>query len=175
MAVSKQKKEVVLKKLDEKFGKAKAVYFADFKGIPLKKMGALRKKLREAGVDYVIAKKTLYKIAIKNNNLPEAPDNIMAGSVGAAFGYDDVVAPVKILSDFAKEVEQLQVLGGMVDGKIMSKADAKALASLPSRQELLAKLVGSLKSPISGFHGVLSGVLRNFVYTLKAIEDKKNA
>ncbi len=175
MAVTKAKKADVLKKLEEKFSRAKAVYFSDYRGIPVKKLGALRKKLREAGVDYVVAKKTLYKIALKKNNLPEAPDEIMTGPVGAAIGYDDVVVPVKILNDFAKDAEQLQILGGIAEGKILSKAQAKELALLPSKEQLLAKLVGALKSPIYGFHGALSGVLRKFVYAMAAVRDKKHA
>lgn len=175
MAVTKAKKEEVLKKLDEKFSRAKAIYFSEYRGMPVSKLGALRKKLRAAGVDYVVAKKTLYRIALKNNNLPEVADELMAGTVGVAIGYDDVVAPVKILSDFTKEAEQLKILGGMVEGKVVSIAQAKELAALPSKEQLLAKLVGSLKSPISGLHGVLSGVLRSFVYAINAVKDKKAA
>lgn len=175
MAVTKAKKADVLKKLEDKFGKAKAVYFSDYRGMPVKKLGALRKKLRESGVDFVVAKKTLYRIAIKKNNLPEVPDEILTGPVGAAFGYNDVVIPVKVLAEIAKDAEQLQILGGLVEGKYISKAQAKELASLPSKEQLIAKLLGSLKSPISGFHGALAGVLRKFVYGLAAVRDKKSA
>lgn len=174
MAVTKEKKSVQLKELNDLFGKAKAVYFGNFRGLTVKKTVDLRKKLHKANVDYVVAKKSLYKIAIKNNNLPEVSDEILEGPVGVAFGYDDVVAPVKILHDFAKDAEtKFEILGGIVEGRVMTKAEAKALAMLPSREELLAKLVGSMKSPISGFHGVLSGVLRKFVYALNAVKDKK--
>jgi len=175
MAVTKARKADVLKKLDDKFGKAKAIYFSDYRGIPVKKLGALRKKLREAGVDYVVAKKTLYKITLKKHNLPDVPDDILAGPVGAAIGYDDIVTPVKILKEFTKEAEQLQILGGVAEGKLISKAQALELASLPSREQLLAKLVGSLKSPLYGIHGALSGVLRKFVYAMAAVRDKKTA
>ncbi|HRY90802.1 MAG TPA: 50S ribosomal protein L10 [Candidatus Gracilibacteria bacterium] len=175
MAVTKAKKADVLKKLEEKFSRAKAVYFSDYRGMPVKKLGTLRKKLREAGVDYVVAKKTLYKIALKKNNLPEVPDDILAGPVGAAIGYDDVVVPVKVLNDYTKEAEQLQILGGIAEGKLLSKAMAKELANLPSKEQLLAKLVGSLKSPLYGLHGVLSGVMRKFVYAMAAVRDKKQA
>ena len=175
MAVKKAKKADVLKKLEEKFSRAKAVYFSDYRGIPVKKLGSLRKKLREAGVDYVVAKKTLYKIALQKNNLPEVSDEILAGPVGAAIGYNDVVIPVKILNEFIKDAEQFQILGGIVEGKVVNKAQAKALAQLPSREQLLAKLVGSLKSPLYGIHGALSGVLRKFVYAMAAVRDKKTA
>ncbi len=175
MPVTKERKAKVLKELDEKFGKAKAIYFSNYRGLTVKKMTDLRKKLFKSKVDYMVAKKTLYRIAIKNNKLPEAPDNVLEGPVGAAFGYDDVIAPIKALYEFAKDAEKFEILGGLVEGRYISKAEAKALAMLPSREELLAKLVGSMKSPISGFHGVLSGVLRKFVYAMAAVRDKKTA
>jgi len=173
MAITKEKKDEILKKLDDKFGKAKSVYFADYRGLSVQNMGDLRQKLREEGVEYVIAKKTLMKLSVKNANLPEIPDELMEGPVGAAFGYEDEIAPVKILHNYAKEVDALQILGGLVEGKYITKAEATELAKLPSKDELLAKLVGSLKSPISGFHGVLSGVLRNFVGVMGAYQEKK--
>jgi len=175
MAVTKEKKAEVLKELNDMFKRAKAVYFSGYRGITVKKMVALRKKLHKSGVDYMVAKKTLYNIAAKNNNLPEIPADITQGPVAAAFGYDDVVIPARLLHEFAKEAEQLEILGGMVDGKYISKAQAKELALLPPKEQLLAKLVGSMKAPISGLHGALSGVLRKFVYALAAVRDKKPA
>lgn len=175
MAVNKAKKEEVLKILEDKFAKAKAIYFSDYRGLTVKQVGQLRRKLRENGVDYYVAKKTLMRLSAKNVNLPEIPNDIMTGPVGAVFGYDDVVLPVKTLHTFAKNSEKLEILGGFVDGKYISKSEAMTLAELPSREELLAKLVGSMKSPISGFHGVLSGVMRSFVYALKAVSEKGGA
>lgn len=175
MAVSKATKAEVLKELNDMFSRAKAVYFSGYRGMPVKKMVALRKKLHKEGVDYMIAKKTLYNIAAKNNNYPEIPADITPGPVAAAFSYDDVVIPARLLQEFTKEAEQLEILGGMVEGKYITKAQAKELALLPSKEQLLAKLVGSMKSPISGLHGVLSGVLRKFVLALAAVRDKKPA
>ncbi len=173
MPVTKQQKAEILKELNDKFGKAKAIYFSKNKGLPVKKVGDLRKKLFKEGVELMVAKKTLFRLASKNNNLPELPNELMDGPVSAAFGYGDVISPARVLYDFAKENENLELLGGLVEGRLLSKAEAKHLATLPSREVLLAKLVGSMKSPISGFHGVLAGVLRKFVYGLKAVHDKK--
>ncbi|MBU0668457.1 50S ribosomal protein L10 [Patescibacteria group bacterium] len=175
MAVTKEKKADILIDLDEKFGRATAVYFTDYRGLTVKDIGELRKRLRSQGVDYRVAKKTLMRISLKNSNLPDAPSEVLQGPVGAAFGYDDVIAAVKILHTFSKEKDALKILGGLVEGKFISQAEAMELAQLPSREEILAKLVGSMKAPISGFHGVLSGILRSFVYALKAIEEKKPA
>lgn len=175
MAVSKEKKEEVLKELDKKFSEAKCVYFADFRGLSVSQLGKLRRELRDQQVDYKVAKKTLMKISVKNANYDDIPDDLMQGPVGAAFGYSDEITPVKVLHKFSKEFENLEILGGMISGKYMSKADAIALAQLPSREELLAKLVGSMQAPISGFHAVCSGVMRNFVYACKAVADKKGS
>ncbi len=173
MAVTKAKKEEVLQMLDEKFGKAKSVYFADFRGMTVKDLHTLRGKLREHNVEYVVAKKTLMKIAAKNNKYAEIPDDVMQGPVGAAFCYEDEVAAVKAMHEFAKKVENLKILGGLLEGKYMNKAEAIQLAQLPSKKELLAKLVGTMKAPISGFHGVLHGVMRGFVGVVNAYQEKK--
>jgi len=175
MAVTKAKKAEILKELEEKFGKSKAVYFSDYRGLTVKQISQLRRKLRESNAEFCVAKKTLMQLSVKKVNMPEIPEGLMDGAVGAVFGYEDVLAPVKTLNTFRKEAEKLSILGGFLDGKYISKSEAVELAQLPSREELLAKLVGSMKAPISGFHGVLSGVLRNFVYALKAVSDKKSA
>ena len=174
MAVSKQKKNEILKQLEEKFAKAKAVYFAEYRGIPVKEITKLRKKMVGEGIDYVVAKKTLIRLAAKNSNLPEVDKSLLTGPVAAVFGYDDVVKPSKLLAEFGKTQEGLKIVGGLLDGKILSKADAVAMSKLPSREELLAKLVGSMKAPVSGFHGVLHGVLSKFVRTLDAVSKKSN-
>jgi large subunit ribosomal protein L10 len=175
MAVAKAKKSEVLKEVSEKFGKAKAIYFSGYRGINVKKMVALRKKLKQSGVDYAIVKKTLLQIAAKENNMPAIPADIMKGPVAAVFGYDDVIVPAKVLYEFSKDAEQIELLGGLIDGKYMNKSQAVELAQLPSRTELLAKLVGTLKAPISGLHAVMSGVLRSFVLAMAAVRDKKGA
>ena len=173
MAVTKAKKNEVLAKLNDRFSKAKVVYFSSYSGIQVKKVTALRKQLKKAGVDFMVAKKTLMQIAAKNNGFPEVPADVMAGPVAAVFGYDDIIIPAKTLHGFSKEAEQIALLGGLVDGKVVNKMQAKQLATLPSREELLAKLVGSMKSPISGLHATLSGVLRGFVMVMKGAADKK--
>lgn len=159
MAITKDKKGQILKKLEDKFSKAQAVYFAENKGLTVKDVSALRKKLRESGVDFVVAKKTLMKLAAKNQNLPEITDEIMTGPIAAVIGYEDMIIPSKIVKDFGATVDNRVVLtGGIMEGKLLSKAQAMELASLPSKQELLARLVRTIKGPISGFYMVLKGL-----------------
>lgn len=173
MPVTKARKEEVLKSLEEKFSKAKSVYFSKNSGLEVNDINDLRKKLKKEGIDLMVAKKTLIQLAAKKNGVAEIPADVMDGPITAAFSYKDEVAPAKILHTFAKDHEALELMGGVVAGKLMNKAEAKQMATLPSREELLAKLVGSMKSPISGFHGVLAGTLRKLVYAVKAVHDKK--
>ncbi len=159
MAITKDKKGQILKKLEDKFSKAQAVYFAENKGLTVKDVSALRKKLRENGVDFVVAKKTLMKLAAKNQNLPEVTDEVLPGPIAAVIGYQDMILPSKIVKDFGATVDNKVVLtGGIMEGKLLSKAEAMELASLPSKQELLARLVRAIKGPVSGFYMVLKGL-----------------
>lgn len=174
MAITKEKKGQILKDLEEKFAKAKAVYFAQNKGLSVKQTMDLRRALRAEDVDFVVAKKTLMKLAAKNSSLPELTDEVLDGPIAAVIGYEDSVLPSKLVKDFGKTAEEKVVLtGGILDGKILNQAEAIQIASLPSKQELLAKLVGSMKAPISGFHGALHGLLGKFVRTVDAVRAQK--
>jgi large subunit ribosomal protein L10 len=159
MPITKSQKGQILKGLEEKFSRAKAVYFAENKGLTVKDVTNLRKKLREQGVDFVVAKKTLMKLAAKNQNLPEISDDVLPGPIAAVIGYEDMILPSKIVKDFGDTVEKKVILtGGIMDGKLLSQAEAIELASLPSRQQLLARLVGAMKSPLTGFYMVIKGL-----------------
>ena len=105
MAITKKQKGQILQNLEEKFSRAQAVYFAENKGLTVKDVSALRKKLHENGVDFVVAKKTLMKLAAKNQNLPEISDEVLTGPIAAVIGYADMVIPSKIVKDFAATVE----------------------------------------------------------------------
>jgi len=156
MAITKKQKDQILKNLEEKFSRAQAIYFAENKGLSVKNVSALRKKLHENGIDFVVAKKTLMKLAAKNQNLPEFTDEVLTGPIAAVIGYADMIIPSKIVKDFGATVENKVVLtGGMMEGKLLSKAQANELASLPSKQQLLAMLVGTMKAPITGFYMIL--------------------
>lgn len=159
MAITKSQKGQILKDLEEKFSKAKAVYFAENKGLTVKDVTNLRRKLREQGVDFVVAKKTLMKLAAKNQNLPEISDEVLPGPIAAVIGYEDMILPSKIVKDFGDTVEKKVILtGGIMEGKLLSQAEAVELASLPSKQQLLARLVGAMKSPLTGFYMVIKGL-----------------
>ncbi len=171
MAITKEKKAEILQDLVEKFGKSKTVVFSDYRGLDVSSISDLRNKLRESGSEAKVAKKTLIKLAVKENNLGEIGDDIMKGPVAVTFSYEDEFSGLKVLFNFSKDNENLKLLGGIIDGKIVSGDEIIALAKLPSKEELYAKLLGSLNSPISGFVGIASNLISGFVRVLNAYKD----
>lgn len=151
----------------------KSAVFADFKGLKVKDITELRRLCQGQKISYGVAKKTLIRIAAKNAGLDFNPDS-MDGSYAMACGLEDEVAPAKMLADFVKKHEALKILGGILEGKTVDKTAIGFLAKLPSKQELLAKLVGSLQSPISGLVNVLAGNLRGLVRVLNAYQKSKS-
>jgi large subunit ribosomal protein L10 len=165
-------KEKQVRDLTEKMKNAKSVYLTDFTGLDVPKATELRKKLREASVEYKVAKNTLAKLAAKNAGL-EMLAEYLTGPTGLAFGVKDPIIPAKILTEFAKDGDKPTVKIGVIDGKVVSQKDIKQLALLPSREVLLSQVLAGLQSPIAGFVGVLNGVIQKFVGTVDAIAKQK--
>ena len=174
MPVTKQKKEEVLQELVDKFGKSKSVVFAGYRGLDVSGISDLRGKLREADAEMKVAKKTLITLAGKENKLDINPD-IMEGPVAATFSYEDAMAGIKVLFNFSKENENLVLLGGVVDGKVVGPEVIQEYAKLPGREELLAKLMGSMTAPVSGTVGLFSNLIAGFVRVLDGYKDTKPA
>ena len=175
MPKNKIQKDIILRDLQEKIKKSKSIVFAGFNALGVKDNEALRAKLDQEKGEYYVAKKTLLNMALEKNGL-EFNARELEGKVAAVFAYEDEVAPAKIIGDFRKDKEKegkIFFLGGFLDGRLLSKEEAEALSKLPSKTELYAKMVGSMNAPISGLVNVLAGNLRNLVYVLKAIEEKK--
>ena len=175
MPKNKIQKQEIFRNLSERIKKSKSIVFAGFNALTVKDNENLRAQLRKENSEYYVAKKTLMNLAFKENKL-DINVREFDGKVAAVFAYEDEVAPAKILGNFRKEKDKdtkIFFLGGILDGKLMSKADVEALAKLPSKPELYARLVGSMNAPISGLVNALAGNLRNLVYVLKAIEEKK--
>lgn len=174
MAKSKTQKQAELKVLTERAEQAKAVVFANFSGLGVKASEALRHALRAEQAEMLVAKKTLIDLAFKSSNLEGFSARKMEGQVAAVFGYGDEVTPAKLVAKFKKEYEgKLDFAGGVLEGRFINAAEVAELAKLPSKQELLGQLVGTLNAPVSGFVNALAGNLRNLVYVLKAIEEQK--
>ncbi len=175
MAVTKAQKEETLKDLVEKMKNAKSVVFSQFHGLNVNDMHSLRDSMREKGVSFKVAKKTLIKLAAKEAGFDEIPGESLDGPVAVAFSMEDELAAAKLIYETSKKVEGLKLLGAIFEGKILSISEAKELAMLPGKDELLAKFVYILKSPIQGFHGVLNNTISGFVRVLDAVREKQEA
>lgn len=174
MPKTKIQKQEILRTLEAKIGQSKSVVFAGFNALEVKDNEELRAKLRAEKGEYYVAKKTLMNLAFKNQGIEGLDARGYDGKLAAIFSYEDEVAPAKIVHGFAKGKEdKIFFLGGILGGKLLSKEEVVSLAKLPSKTELYARLVGSMNAPISGFVNALAGNLRNLVYVLKAIEEKK--
>lgn len=172
MAITKEKKQEIVKQLTESFKKAKSVVFADSEGLNVKDFSDMRQKLNDEEVKYKIAKKTLIRIAVKEAGLEEIPEEILSGQTGLAFSDTDEIIAAKTLYEFSKNNENIKLLGALMDGNILSQANTLELAKIPSKDELLARLVGSINAPVNGFYSTLHSLLRSFVGTLSAYAEK---
>lgn len=167
-------KEAAVAELQEKFASAKSVVVVDYRGLTVAQATKLRKQLREQGVELKVVKNTLARIATNNLGFG-AINDYLVGTTALAFGLQDAVAPAKVLTDFSKENEKLQIKAGLLEGKVIDDKGVKALAALPSREVLLAQVAGALKSPLQGLAMVLNGPLRKTVYALDAVRKQKEA
>jgi len=173
MAITKNKKQKIIKELGEKIDKAKSVVFANYQGVSANDINDLRTKFKEADSEYVVAKKSLMGLAFGKSQMKGVKTKEMEGEVAVVFGYVDEVAPAKLIDEFSKDHKSMQMVGGVIENKFIDADRVKELAKLPSKIELYAKVVGSIKAPVSGFVNVLGGNLRNLVYVLNAIQEKK--
>ena len=172
-------KQAVVAQLMEQLESAKGVVLTSYKGLTVAQDTELRRELREAGVSYHVVKNTMLRIAAKEAGI-EGIEEHLDGTTAFAFSTEDAVAPAKVICGFIKknkleDAEVLTVKVGMVEGKVIGVDEVKALAALPSREELIAKLLGSMNAPISNTVNVLQGVIRNAVYVLDAIRSQKES
>ncbi|MBP9863943.1 50S ribosomal protein L10 [Patescibacteria group bacterium] len=156
MPKTRQQKLVAKDRLVEEFKNAKSVIFADYKGMTVEQVSELRKKTREANINYVVAKKSLFTLAAKEAgvvlNAKQFP-----GMLGAAFGLEDEVAPAKVLGDAAKKTS-MKLVGGLFEGVMVDQEKAVALSKLPSKKELLGMVVGTMYAPVSAFVRALNAI-----------------
>lgn len=170
--LTRNQKEEIVNKLSDEIKSSKSVVFTDYKGVGVKDMESLRGSLREEGARIQVIKKKLVEIALKNAGI-EMSAKDMEGQLAVAISQEDEVTPAKVINNFAKENENLKIIGGLLDSKKLNSEEVISLAKLPSKEELLAKLVGTLNAPMSGFVNVLQGNQRSLVQALKAIADNK--
>ena len=161
-----------VKELSDCFSKAKAIYFTEYHGLDVQNITRLRKLFFEADVDYKVAKNTLIKLAIDDNEIPNI-ESVLKGSTAIAISYDEPIAPAKVIKEFTKDNDLPNVKGIILDGEFFPGEEFKKLADLPSKDELLSQLAAMLHSPLQKLASALNSPLQNFASVLKSLKEKK--
>lgn len=167
-------KEAVVSEIKDRFNGAEAVLLIDYRGLTVKEMQELRVKTREAGADIKIYKNSLTEIAMRELALPSM-DEYLDGPTAFVFVSEDPVAPAKVLATFAKAHQALELKGGLLQSRVIDAQGFKALSMLPSREELIAKLLGTIQNPLTGTVRVLAGPARALATVLDAVAKQKAA
>ncbi len=161
--------------ITESLKKAKGVVITDYSGLTVEQMTQLRREFRKADVGYLVVKNTLAERSCREVGM-EAMIPYLKGPTGLAVAYKDPSAPVKIIVEFLKKNKEKgkpEIKGALVEGQLLTAAQAEAMKDLPSREELIAMVVGALAAPVSGLVGALNSVIGKFVGTVDAIREKK--
>ena len=169
MALTKAQKQKILEDLKEKIAKQKAIIFIDFSGLKVKDLSGLRRKLKAADCQLKVAKKTLMGIAFKGAKI-EVEAKKLPGEVALVFGYKDPISPAKIVYQFAAMNPSLKILGGFFENKFRELEEIITLAQLPTREELLVRLVGSIQAPVSNFVRILEANIKGLIYVLTKVK-----
>jgi large subunit ribosomal protein L10 len=170
--IAKAAKAAKVTALHAKFADAKAAIVADYSGLNVQQLAELRSQLREAVVELYVVKNTLARRAVEETSFIPLADHFV-GPTSVAFAQHDAVAMAKALTEYAKKEPKLNVRVGFVEGQLLTPEQISALAELPPREVLLARMLASMQSPVTGFVGVLQGILRQLVYALQAVRDAK--
>ncbi|HMK60944.1 MAG TPA: 50S ribosomal protein L10 [Dissulfurispiraceae bacterium] len=170
--MTKERKSKQLEELTEKLSKSKAIVFTEYKGLTVAQIAELRRSLKEAGAEYKVFKNTLISIAAKGTPY-EAAKDVMNGPTGLAFGYDDPVAAAKKVLEFAGKNDKFKVKSGVIEGKLYSTDEIKAVSQLPSKTVLLSMLAGAFQAPASKLAAALNATVAQFAYALEAAKNKK--
>ena len=163
-----------ISQIREKIEKAKVAIVTDYKGLSVEEITKLRRLIQKEDGDYMVTKNTLAKLAVKGTEY-EVLTDAFTGPVAIAFGFEDQVAPAKALSKFIKESKKGEILAAAMDGQLLSASEAKALANIPSKQEIYAKMLGCINSPASGIANSVNAVMSSLTRAVAAVRDKKSA
>ena len=166
-----EKKKGLVADLHSRFAQTKTAILLDFRGLTVAEMTALRRLLKTEGAELRVVKNTLARRALKDTSFEVLEDGF-SGPVSVALCEGDIVAPAKALREFSRGRERLQVTGGLLEGRFISSKEVERVATLPSRDVLLAQLLGGLQAPMGGLVRLLQGLLSQLVWTLVAIRDK---
>lgn len=169
---SKVQKQAQVAELQKVFAEAKGVVLVNFSGLTVAEDTELRRKVREAGAEYTVYKNTLIGLVAKENGL-DALEPVLEQNTALCSSTEDAVAACKVICEFAKGHDKMTIKAGVVDGKVVTSEDVKAIAALPPKEVLVAKMLGSLNAPISGLVRTLNGTVAKIVYALDAVREAK--
>jgi len=172
--LNKSQKKQLVEELHEKFEKSKIVILTDYKGLNVTKINELRRKLTDANIEYRVVKNTLLARASEDTDVAAVKDHFI-GPTAIALSYDDPVAPAKVLADFAKENDKLEIKIGIMAGKLLDVKAIKSLSELPSREVLLSQLLSVMNAVPTALVRSLNNVPEKLLYALQAIKDQKEA
>jgi large subunit ribosomal protein L10 len=174
LAISRKKKETLIETYVELLSHSQAVFLVNYRGMTVAEMTKLRRQLDQSGTPLKVVKNTLFKRALEQKGI-SIPDEMFEGPLAMGAVSDDVAAVAKLFRDAVTASQALQVRGGLLVGRAITADQVRALADLPPREVLLARVVGGLQAPIAGLVNVLNGPLRGLVYVLQARVDQLEA
>lgn len=169
------KNKQIVEELREKIRTAKSITIADHRGLSAEDINNLRTQIRESDSEAVVAKNTLLKIALKEEgvDVPELQKDLQ-GPTTAIFSYKDAISPIKAVFEFAKKLDLPKIKAAIIEGRYTNKSQVEEISKIPSKEELIARVVRGMKSPLLGITNTLGGVQRNFVYVISAIKNAKS-
>ena len=172
--VTRIKKAAQVAELKDLFSRSQLTIVSDFRGLTVKEMTELRRKLQAVGGDYTVAKNTLVKVALSDDPLLAKVESLFQGPTALVIGLDDPVGPAKVLIEYQKDTKkELGIRGAIFEGRKLEPKEVDKIATLPSREEMVAKLMGSMQAPARGVVTTLAGVARKLVYVLDAVRQQK--
>lgn len=172
--ITKEKKSQQVVELSDRFARSKAVVLTEYKGLTVAEIAELRKILKEVGAEYKVAKNTLINIVAKGTPVESAKDFFM-GPTGLVFGYDDPIAAAKKLLEYASRNDKFKLKSGVIEGRLCSVEEIKAMSQLPSRNVLLGMMAGTFQAPLSKLAGALNATVTQFAYALESLKNKKSS
>lgn len=173
MPKTKVQKQDIVKELTDKLASAKTVVLTDYQGLTMSQLSQVRETLETQQAELIVTKNNLLEISLKDNNYPTASDSLLVGPTATLLAYEDEISPLKTLTKAFKDFSIGKVKGGYLNRELLSGEQVQTLSQLPSKDELRAKVVGSLGAPLYGIVGVLQANIRNLVYTIDQIRVSK--
>lgn len=174
MAITREAKEQAVAKLSDELGRIKLAVMTDYRGLTVTEIEELRRIMRTQGMAYRVTKNTLLRIAAKSNPaMANLEPSKFIGPMALAMSFDDEVAPARVIFQYAKTHNALEIVGAITaEGELLSAAQVKALANLPTREQLIGQVVGTIAAPLTGFVGLMGGNVRSIINVLNALSQQ---